>query len=182
MDVIKRAQKIKLIIFDVDGVMTDGKILIGSQGELCKSFDAQDGLGITLLRKNGIKSAIITGRESEIVKIRAKELSIDDVFQGAKDKLIALYALKEKHNLFFDEIAYVGDDLIDIPVMKNIGLACTVLNARPEVKGIAHFISDYQGGDGAIRQIAEVILKAQNKWEMIISSYLAAKSLKDIAQ
>lgn len=178
----QRAKTIKMIIFDVDGVMTDGKILIGSQGELCKSFDAQDGLGITLLRLNGIIPAIITGRESSIVRTRANELKIEDVFQGAKNKREALALLQKKYHLSLSEIAYVGDDLIDIPVMQSVGFACAVDNARPEVKGIAHFVSDQQGGNGAIRQIAELILQAQGKWENVILSYFVEKQPKDIAQ
>lgn len=177
-----RAARIKLIVFDVDGVLTDGKLLIGMEGELCKAFDAQDGFGITLLRLTGMKTAIITGRNSKIVALRAAELKIDQVVQGEKHKLRALCALAEMYRLTLEEIAYVGDDLMDIPAMQKVGLACAVDNAVQEVKQIAHFTAARPGGSGAVRQIAEMILKAQGKWEKIIFSYLHEKPLEDIAQ
>lgn len=182
MDFAQRAKRVKMIVFDVDGVLTDGKILIGGQGEICKAFDAQDGLGVTLLRQNGIIPAIITGRHSKIVETRAMELKIEDVFQGVKQKRQALESLREKYGLSLAEIAYVGDDLIDIPAMQAVGLACAVENARPEVKGIAHFVSDKKGGDGAVRQVAELLLKAQEKWENVIFSYFNKKTPQDVAQ
>lgn len=182
MQAMERAARIRLIIFDVDGVMTDGKIMIGNQGELVKSFNAHDGLGIALLRLSGVKTAVITGRTSDIVRLRCGELSIDDVHQGEKDKVRALRVLQEKYQLKFEEIAYVGDDLMDIPVMQRVGFACAVKNAVREVKRTAHFISDYSGGGGGIRQIAELILSAQGKWDAVVASYINQKPLQDIAQ
>lgn len=182
MDCRQRAAAVKMIVFDVDGVLTDGKIFIGSQGELGKSFDAQDGLGITLLRLHGIVPAIITGRHSKIVEIRAEELKIKEVYQGIKQKRDILEDLREKYQLSWAQIAYVGDDFIDIPAMQEAGFACAVANARDEVKEIAHFVSDKRGGDGAVRQIAEFLLKAQGKWENVISSYFNKKTPQDIAQ
>ena len=166
------ASKIKMIIFDVDGVLTDGKIVIGNGGEVLKEFNAQDGLGISLLRQNGVIPAIITGRTSGIVAHRAKELKIEDFYQGAKDKTLALRELKEKHQLEFSEMAYVGDDLIDLPVMMQVGLSFAVGNAVLEVKDHANYVTKNYGGNGAVREISEILLKAQGKWGNIIDSYL----------
>lgn len=182
MNALDRASKIKLIIFDVDGVLTDGKLIFSANGELFKSFHAQDGLGISLLHKARIKTAIITGRTSDIVKFRSEELKITDVYQGAKNKVNAFEELKKKYALEFDEIAYVGDDLIDLPIMIKVGLACAVHNAVAEVKNIAHYASKADGGNGAVREIAEFILKAQNKWDDIVLAYTNQKPLKEIQQ
>lgn len=182
MDVKEKAEKIKWIIFDVDGVLTDGKIIIGNQGELCKSFDAHDGFGIALLRLSGVRSAIITGRTSEIVKARGRELNIDEIIQGETDKVKAMLRLKEKYDLQTEQIAFVGDDLMDIPLMRGVGLALAVDNAAREVKSAAHYVTAKRGGDGGVREIAEMILKAKGKWDGIVSSYLEQKPLKDIAQ
>lgn len=173
---------IKLIIFDVDGVLTDGKIVIGTNGELFKSFHCQDGLGIKLLQAAGIKTAIITGRKSEIVAKRGLELKIGDVYQGVQNKLTALFDLEKKYGLSSDEIAYIGDDLIDLPVMCRIGLACAVANAAPEVKGMAKYVAQANGGDGAVREVAEMILKAQGKWDALVETYLTIHPLTDTAQ
>ena len=182
MNALARASKIKLIIFDVDGVLTDGKLIFSADGELFKSFHAQDGLGISLLHKAGIKTAIITGRTSDIVKFRSKELNITDVYQGAKNKVNAFEELKEKYALALDEIAYVGDDLIDLPIMIKVGLACAVHNAVMDVKTRSHYISEAAGGNGAVREISELILKAQDKWDDIVLSYLQLKPIEGIQQ
>lgn len=182
MDCKARAARIKLVVFDVDGVLTDGKIVIGNTGELCKRFDAQDGLGISLLKLAGLKTAIITGRSSEIVKLRAAELRIDALFQGAKNKLAALRRLREAYSLSDEEIAYVGDDLIDLPVLRRVGFACAVANAVEEVKEAAHYVASRRGGDGGVRQIAEMLLKERGQWEEILAAYLEEKSLEAAAQ
>lgn len=177
-----RAANVKLVIFDVDGVLTDGRIFIGTNGELFKSFHCQDGLGVKLLQAAGIKTAIITGRESKIVTKRSLELKIEDVYQGVQNKLTALFDLQKKYGIKADEIAYVGDDFIDLPVMCRIGLACAVANAVMEVKGTAHYVAQAKGGDGAVREIAEMILKAQGKWDALVETYLTIRPLTDTAQ
>lgn len=182
MELTARSAGIKLIIFDVDGVLTDGKIIIGGSGELFKSFDAHDGLGISLLRLAGIKTAVITGRTSQIVNLRSAELKIDAVYQGETNKLKALCDLQKKYAVDLSEIAYVGDDLMDIPVLQSVGFACAVNNAVKEVKAVAHYIADKSGGNGGIRQIAEFILTAQGKWDGIIASYTSQKPLEDVTQ
>ena len=167
-----RSQNIKLIVLDVDGVLTNGQIIFGHDGELMKGFHAQDGLGITLAHKVGIRTAIITGRESQIVELRSQELKIGDVYQGAMSKTEALGALMDKYQLTLEEIAYVGDDLNDLPVLLRVGFACAVANAVFEVKEHAHFVTQQTGGNGAVREVIEFILKAQDKWEKILGEYL----------
>ena len=163
---------IKLLILDVDGVLTSGQIVFGRDGELLKKFHAQDGMGIALAQKVGLKIAIITGRESEMVKLRSAELSIGDVYQGAMSKTQALGELMAKYSLGAEEIAYLGDDLNDLPVMLRVGLPCAVANAVAEVKEHAKFVTSCSGGNGAVREVIEYILKAQDKWESIVAGYL----------
>lgn len=166
------AAAIKLLILDVDGVLTNGQIVFGREGELLKKFHAQDGMGIALAQKAGLKIAIITGRDSEMVKLRSVELAIGDVYQGAMSKTQALAELMTKYDLQAEEIAYLGDDLNDLPVMVRIGLPCAVSNAVSEVKEHATFVTHCCGGNGAVREVIEYILKAQGKWEKIVVGYL----------
>lgn len=172
MNSVHYAEQIKLIIFDVDGVLTEGHIIFGQDGEALKAFHCQDGMGISLAHKAGLKTAIITGRESQIVYRRASELKIGDIHQGATDKVTALYKLMEKHSLALEQIAYVGDDINDLPVMVQVGLPCAVANAVSEVKAVARYISACSGGNGAVRDIIEYILKSQNGWDKIIAEYM----------
>lgn len=171
---IERARKIKLIIFDVDGVLTDGNIHLNERGEVFKSFNCQDGLGISLAKKAGMKTAIITGRKSKIVEFRANELKIDEIYQGKQNKLEAFAFIQKKYNLEAEEIAYIGDDFLDLPILVRVGFAAAVANAVDEVKERAHFVADRCGGDGAVRQIMEFMLKAQGHWERLVSSYIEA--------
>jgi 3-deoxy-D-manno-octulosonate 8-phosphate phosphatase (KDO 8-P phosphatase) len=182
LDLIERAKKIKLLILDVDGVLTDGKLIIGPSGELCKTFHVHDGLGIALSKKFGLKTAIITGRISKMVEFRANELKIDALYQGQSNKVNALAKLQQEFHVNLDEIAYIGDDLIDLPVMTKVGLACAVPNAVPEVKERAQYITEAHGGHGAVRQAIEMILRAQGFWDQIVSDYTQAKTFEDIEQ
>lgn len=172
MGIETRAQNIKLLVLDVDGVLTDGHIIFGRDGELMKNFHSQDGLGIAIAHKAGMKTAIITGRESQIVQLRSTELKIMDVYQGSMNKVEAFCELLAKYSLGVEEVAYVGDDLIDLPVMVQVGLSCAVANAVPEVKEHAHFITTQRGGQGAVREVVEFILKAQGKWNDIVNAYI----------
>lgn len=172
MDKEQEVQNIKLLVLDVDGVLTSGQIIFGRDGELMKKFHAQDGLGITLAHKVGLKVAIITGRASQMVELRSMELSIKDVYQGAMNKTQALAELMVKYNLTLDQVAYVGDDLNDLPVLLRVGLPCAVANAAPEVKQHARLVTSKSGGNGAVREVIEYILKAQGKWDGIINAYL----------
>lgn len=177
-----KAKKIKLVIFDVDGVLTDGGIYIGEQGELFKQFFARDGLGMTLARRAGLKTAIITGRSSKAVLLRAKRLEVNEVYQGNLDKRSAYKELKQKLGLQDDEIAYIGDDLIDLPIMLQVGLPLAVSDAVAEVQEAAEVVSDLPGGHGAVRQLLEFILKAQGKWQDLLQSFFASDAGKKLAQ
>jgi 3-deoxy-D-manno-octulosonate 8-phosphate phosphatase (KDO 8-P phosphatase) len=185
-----RARKIKLILFDVDGVLTDGKIWIfpapvatppsptqsaPSMIE-AKGFHAHDGTAVMLARMAGIKTGIITKRTSETVALRARDLKIDHVYQGIQDKAAAFAQILRKDGITAAEAAFVGDDIIDLPAMRNCGLAIAVKNARPEVKAEAHWTTPHAGGDGAARDAVEFILKAQRKWKPVVEEYVALKS------
>ncbi len=172
MDSKTRAQKIKLLILDVDGVLTNGEIIFSRDGDAMKVFNPTDGLGLSIAQRNGIHIAIITGRQSDMVRLRAMELKIPDIYQGFMDKLQALAELQDKYGLSDDEIAYVGDDLNDLPVLMRAGLACAPANAVEDVKSRVHYVCRREGGRGAVREIVEMILQAQGKWDGIIQEYL----------
>ena len=163
-DAFDRAKKIKLIIFDVDGTLTDGGIYIGENGEIFKAFNCRDGFGITFAHKVGLKTAIITGRTSKITENRATELGISSVKQGQMDKRNAYNEIKSEFDLIDDEIAYIGDDVIDLPVFVQVGFAAAVGDADFEIKKHAHFVAEKFGGKGAVREVIEFILKSQGKW------------------
>ena len=149
----------KLFVMDVDGTLTDGKIYIGSNGEEFKAFNVKDGYAINeMLHKNGIKTAIITGRESEIVNIRTKELNIDYVYQGVSNKVEILNELADENNISFNEIAYIGDDLNDVDVMKKCGVTGCPGDAVEKIKMISNYVSQYNGGNGAVRDFIEWII------------------------
>lgn len=172
MDNEARAKKVELLIFDVDGVLTNGQLIFGSEGEVMKVFHSQDGLGITAAHRAGLKTAIITGRETEMVRRRGSELRITDVYQGSMDKVQAFEELLARYKLNPEQVAYVGDDLNDLAVMTRVGLACAVANAVSDVRARAHFITAREGGKGGVREVIELILKAQGKWEAVVEAYL----------
>jgi 3-deoxy-D-manno-octulosonate 8-phosphate phosphatase (KDO 8-P phosphatase) len=194
-----RAKNVKLILLDVDGVMTDGTIFlfpapVGSDQSVrqhadaradhggyaissdsvieAKGFNAHDGTGMSLARNAGLRTGIITKRISETVRLRARDLKVDHVYQGAADKLSVLHEILAKDRLTPDEVAYVGDDIIDLPVMRAVGLAIAVANAREDVKDESHVITDHRGGEGAVRDAVEFILKAQGKYEDAVAEYI----------
>jgi 3-deoxy-D-manno-octulosonate 8-phosphate phosphatase (KDO 8-P phosphatase) len=169
MTVLARLKKIKLVICDVDGVLTDGKIIYDQNGVETKHFHVQDGLGLTLLRKCGIQTAIISARLSKVVAHRAKDLQIDHVFTGAYPKINAYRELVKKLNIKDSEVCFIGDDLPDLGVMKKVGLAIAVSNAVIEVKKTAQYITRNSGGNGAVREAVEKILKAQGFWGKILN-------------
>lgn len=203
-----RARKIKLLLFDVDGVLTDGKIYIfpapagiqqstqdhaaklsvqGGFGLVsqslieAKGFHAHDGAAISLARLGGIKTGLITKRISETVALRARDLKLEYVYQGIQDKLTVFEDILRQAGLDANEAAYIGDDVIDLPVMRNCGLAIAVANARAEVKAEAHYVTPHAGGDGALRDATEYILKAQGKWKPVVSEYICERSPKKTA-
>ncbi|MFQ5455679.1 MAG: KdsC family phosphatase [Nitrospirota bacterium] len=161
--IVEKIKRIRFLLLDVDGVMTDGRIYIDSEGRESKSFNIYDGHGIYLLQEAGIKVGIITGRRSKVVDIRAKELGIDEVHQMAIDKGRVYESILSKYKLRDEEVAYMGDDLIDIPVLKRTGLSISVANAVKEVKDISDIITDKEGGYGAVREITDLILNVQTQ-------------------
>ncbi|MCR4337385.1 MAG: HAD hydrolase family protein [Candidatus Omnitrophica bacterium] len=164
----ERIKKIKLLALDVDGVLTDGLIIVDSEGREIKNFDVQDGYGIVRFKRAGFFTAIITARYSEPVTARAKDLQIDHLYQDAYPKLPAYEKLISDLKVRDEEVCFVGDDLPDLPILKRVGLAVAVANARPEVKATAHYITERAGGDGAVREVIELILKTQGLWEKIL--------------
>ncbi len=160
-----KIRKIKLILMDVDGVLTDGGIVYGNQGEEIKRFDIQDGMGITLARMAGLKVGIITGRHSELVSKRARELKMDVVMQGSFFKLPAYLEVIKGFGLKDEEVCYIGDDVLDLDILERVGLAVTPANGRPEVKAVVDFITQERGGEGAVRKVIDTIVKAQGRWD-----------------
>ena len=157
-------KKIKVVAMDVDGVLTDGRIIMDSNGVEIKNFDVQDGFGIVFLRKCGIKTAIISARESDVVAHRAKDLQIDNVYVGAYPKINAFESMLKEFRVNEKEVCFIGDDLADIGVMRRCGVSIAVANAVFEVKEIADHVTTKKGGRGAVREAIELILKAQGHW------------------
>ena len=199
----KRAKKIKVILFDVDGVLTDGKIFVfpapagteqstreqaerhGGKGGFglasqtmieAKGFHAHDGTSISLAHLGGLKTGLITKRISETVALRARDLKLEFVYQGIQDKLTVFKKICKDAKIDTGEAAFVGDDVIDLPVMRNCGLAIAVANAREEVKREAHLVTSHGGGDGALRDAVEYVLKAQGKWKRVVNEYISERS------
>jgi len=169
--VVAAAKKIKLLLLDVDGVLTDGKLYYGNSGEEMKAFNIQDGLGIKLLQKGGVQVGIITGRMSKLLQRRADELGIDPLIQGREDKLIALNELLQNMHIDMDEIAFMGDDLPDLAVMRDVGLGITPANGSSSNAKQADWQTTNGGGQGAVREVAEMILDAQDKLQTILAGY-----------
>jgi 3-deoxy-D-manno-octulosonate 8-phosphate phosphatase (KDO 8-P phosphatase) len=181
-----RARRIKLLLFDVDGVLTDGKLFLfpvstsesggAASGQIvveAKGFHAQDGAGISIARIAGIKAGLITRRNSETVALRARDLKLEQVHQGIRNKLKAFREILSAERLSASEVAFVGDDVIDLTVMRNCGFSVAVANARREVKQAAHYVTPHAGGDGALRDVIEFILRAQGKWKQAVEKYIA---------
>lgn len=162
---------IKLIVLDVDGTLTDGKLYIDNLGNEMKAFNVKDGLAISQSIKYGVNVAIITGKTSKIVEKRCAELGIKEIRQGIKNKVLELKEIIDKYSLTFDEVAYMGDDLLDLKVMKLCRLSGAPKDSVEEVLNIADFISTKNGGDGAVREFIEMILKSQGIWNKILSNF-----------
>ena len=170
--VLERATKCRLVLFDVDGVLTDGRLMLGDDGQEYKSFNTQDGHGIKMLQRNEIKVGIITGRDSRVVQRRMQELGVEYVFQGRTEKLPAYHELLDRLELAPEESAYVGDDVVDLPVLLASGLAIAVQDAHPLVKRHAHWVTPSRGGRGAAREVCELILHAQGTYTAEMMTYL----------
>ncbi|MGB3057837.1 MAG: HAD-IIIA family hydrolase [Candidatus Omnitrophota bacterium] len=170
-EIIERAKKIKLLVLDVDGVLTDGRLVYGDYGEEFKTFDVNDGLGITLVKRAGLKCVILTAKASQAVINRARALRIDKVYHNFHYKFKALNMIKKRFKVDDEAICFVGDDVIDIPVLKRVGLAICPPNAMADVKSYVHLVTEKNGGRGAVREVCDFLLKAQGKWDAVTSKY-----------
>ena len=170
-EVAERARRVKLLIVDIDGVMTDGRIVYSIYGDELKFFDVTDGFGISLLNRAGIKTAIITAKKSRIVKMRARDLKIAKAYQGFIDKLIPFDKLLKKFKIAAENICFIGDDLPDMPILRRVGFAVSVPNALDEVKAAAHYITLKAGWRGAVREVCDILLKSQGKWDEATAKY-----------
>jgi len=165
----RKAAKIRLLLLDVDGVLTDGAIIIDDRGEESKQFHVRDGQGISLLMRSGVAVGFVTGRRSNVVRHRATDLGVALVCQGVADKLACYEQIKREHNLKDNQIAYVGDDVIDVPVLRRVGLAVSVADGWSELSSIVDYTTEERGGRGAVREVAELLLRAQKKWRKLTS-------------
>ncbi len=163
--------RIKLLLLDVDGVMTDGRIIYVNGGGEAKAFDVKDGHGLKLIQRAGIQVGIITGRQSDVVTRRAAELGIELVYQGVKDKRLPFREILEKLGLEPLEVAYLGDDLVDLPVMRQVGFSATVADAVDDIKPYVDFVTSRPGGRGAVREICDLLLKESGRWASVTNRY-----------
>jgi 3-deoxy-D-manno-octulosonate 8-phosphate phosphatase (KDO 8-P phosphatase) len=171
-DILERAARVRLVIFDVDGVLTDGSLFYGDDGQEYKAFHSKDGHGMKLLQSTGVQIGIITARTSRVVEIRMQSLGIEHVFQGQLEKLPAYGRLKKASGLGDEQIAYVGDDVVDLPIMTRVGLAIGVQDAHPLVLRHAHWQTPSPGGRGAARDVCELLMEAQGTLDALLQHYL----------
>lgn len=170
------ARQIKLLAMDVDGVLTDGSLFFSSEGDTLKAFNCQDGHGLKMLKSTGVSIAIITGRTSEIVARRAKELGVDVLLQGREDKLIALNELAATLDLGIEQTAYIGDDLPDLSAIQSAGVGFAVANAASGIAERADYVTQARGGEGAVREVCEWLLEAQGNWHSLLAQYSVAEA------
>ncbi len=171
----QRARKVRLLVMDVDGVLTDGRMILSERGDELKAFHAHDGVAVGLAKLAGLRTAMITAESSPIAKARGAKLGVDSVVLGGRRKGEAIDALRAEYNLPSEAVAYVGDDLLDIPALQAAGFAVTVHDAPPEIRAICHFVTRAHGGDGAIRECVEFILRAQGRWTATVEAYVRAE-------
>jgi 3-deoxy-D-manno-octulosonate 8-phosphate phosphatase (KDO 8-P phosphatase) len=171
-DINEKAARVRLLIFDVDGVLTDGSLFVGDDGQEYKAFNSRDGHGIKMLLKYGVEIAIITGRTSQVVEHRMANLGITHIYQGKLDKLPAYEELREKLGISAEETAYVGDDVVDLPVMRRVGLAIAVQDAHPLVRQHSHWQTPSRGGRGAARDVCEMLMEAKGVLADELGRYL----------
>lgn len=171
MDNHHRARRIKMILMDVDGTLTDGNLWVMSNGEELKSYNVKDGAGILLAHLAGLKTGIITGKKSQSLKIRAQRLKVSELHQGILDKKRSLTEIQQNHSLTLEEIAFIGDDLGDLEVIQSVGFSGAVADAHSFVKKNSHFVSKLPGGKGAVREFIEFILDSQEKWSTVESNF-----------
>jgi 3-deoxy-D-manno-octulosonate 8-phosphate phosphatase (KDO 8-P phosphatase) len=165
LEVWERAKKVRLLLLDVDGVLTDGRLYFDAKGEALKVFHVRDGHGIKMTQRGGIEVAFLSGRRSDAAFHRAKELGITRFYEGLRDKVAVVQELTGTLQLPWEAVAAVGDELVDLPLLARVGLAVAVADAAPEVKAVAHWVTAAPGGAGAVREVCDLLLKAQGKWE-----------------
>ncbi len=170
-EVLTRAANVTLLIMDVDGVLSDGRIIYDEFGDELKCFDVQDGAGLVFWRRAGFKSAIITGRKARLVKRRAKEMQVDCLIQKTLNKLPAYDKLLRRFRVSHEQVCAMGDDLMELPILRRAGLAVAVPDAVPEVKTVSHYTTTRQGGRGAVRETIELLLKAKGVWDDVLKLY-----------
>jgi 3-deoxy-D-manno-octulosonate 8-phosphate phosphatase (KDO 8-P phosphatase) len=170
--VVARARKIRLLVMDVDGVLTDGRMILSERGDELKSFHTHDGIGLALAKRAGLRTALVTGESSPIAKARGAKLGVDSVVLGARRKRESVEALRAEFDVTPDAVAFIGDDLLDIPALQVAGLAVTVADASAMVKAVAHMVTRARGGHGAVRELVELILRAQGSWREIVDAYV----------
>lgn len=168
----RRASRIKLLLMDCDGVLTDGRLWLTEDGDEQKSFNTKDGLGLDLLHRAGLKSGVITGRSSKAVARRARELGVEFVRQGNPEKIEAFEDVLRQAGVDDDQVAFIGDDLTDIPLMQRSELSVAVADAVEETRSVAHYVTRAKGGRGAVREVVEIILKSQGRWKDLVDEYL----------
>jgi len=170
--VAARARKIRLLVMDVDGVLTDGRMIISERGDELKSFHTHDGVAVALAKRGGLRTAMVTGESSPIAKTRGTKLGIDSVVLGARRKGEVIEALRTEFDVPADAVAYIGDDLLDIPAMQAVGLAIAVADAAQTVKAVAHVVTRARGGQGVLRECVELLLRAQGSWRRVVGAYV----------
>ena len=170
-DVLQRASHISMLLLDVDGVLTDGRIVYAEYGDELKFFDVQDGAGLVFWNRMGLKSALITSRKSKLLKRRAKEMRVDFLAQGALLKLPVYEKLLKRFRITDEQVCAIGDDLMELPILRRVGLAVAVPNGVDEVKQVSHYLTQRPGGRGAVREVVEIILKAKGLWDQLMHRY-----------
>ena len=168
--------KIKLLLLDVDGVLTDGRIIYDSQGNELKAFDVKDGHGLKMIQRSGIQVGIITGRSSEVVRRRAAELGIEILYQGALRKLEPYREILNQYGLSDEQIAYVGDDIVDLPILRRVGFSATVADAIPDVLPLVDYVTTRPGGRGAVREVCDLLLRASGQWDELTKRYFDSEA------
>jgi len=171
-EILERARSIRLVLFDVDGVLTDGTLFLGDDGQQYKAFNSRDGHGMRMLQDAGVRVGVLTGRSSQVVEHRMRDLGVDLVYQGHRDKLPALNTLLHEAGETAETTAYVGDDVVDLPAMRRVALAIAVQDAHPSLKRHAHWVTALGGGRGAAREVCELMLEAQDKLDAMLARYL----------
>lgn len=175
---IGRISPVRLLLLDVDGVLSDGRIVYDAHGTEIKTFDVKDGHGIKMLQKAGIAVGIISGRTSRVVNVRAKELGIDILYQGISDKSLPYNEITEQLGLRDEEIAYIGDDVVDLPILRRVGFAVATADAVDDIRPYVHYVTNRYGGRGAVREVCDLILKVRGDWQTVMDGNFFSNKYK----